>query len=124
MFDSGFFVEKVIDELEARGVYGVVLIKKRQYWLRNVPDDNIDKQFEGKKMGAVDFLNKNTNEGEAFKIHYIKEPDYVIKLMAPWMTLNNLEGANTKRDWKENVVIKLKQFVYKQHFGAYFRYRH
>ena len=83
-------------------MYGVVLIKKRQYWLRNVPDDNIDKQFEGKNMGAVDCLEMNTDEVKLFKIHYMKEPDYVMKLMSSWMTLDNLEGANTKRDWKEN----------------------
>ena len=100
VFDSGFFVEKGIDELEARGVYGVVLIKTRQYWLRNVPDNNIDKQFEGKKMGAVDFLEMKTYEGNFFKIHCVKESNYVMKLMSLWMTLSDLEGANTKRDWK------------------------
>ena len=46
-------------------------------------------------MGAVDCLEMTTDEGKAFKIHCMKEPDYIMKLMTSWMTLNNLEGANT-----------------------------
>ena len=45
VFDSEFCVAKGIVELEASGG---ALIKKRWYWLRNVPDDDIDKYFEGK----------------------------------------------------------------------------
>ena len=55
VFDSGFCVAKGFVELEDRGVYGGAMIKKRQYWPRNVPGDDIDKHFEGKEVGAVDF---------------------------------------------------------------------
>ena len=48
-------------------------------------------------MGAVDCLDTKTDEGRAFKIHYMKEPGYVMKLMAPWMTLKILEGTHIKR---------------------------
>ena len=54
MFDSGFFVAKGIVELEARGMYGGLLINKRQYWPSNIPGNDIDKHFEGKEVGAVD----------------------------------------------------------------------
>ena len=52
----------------------------------------------------------NKDEGKAFKIHCMKEPDYVMKLMASCMTLKYLEDANTKRDWKENGVRKSNFF--------------
>ena len=48
VFDSGFYIAKGIVELEAKGVYGGALIKKRKYWPMNVPGDEIDKHFEGK----------------------------------------------------------------------------
>ena len=32
-----------------------------------------------------------------------------MKLMTSWITLNNLEGGNTKRDWKENGFRKSKK---------------
>ena len=47
-------------------------------------------------------MEVKTDEGFFFKIHCMKEPDYVMKLVELWMRLNDLEGANTKRDWKEN----------------------
>ena len=37
------------------------------------------------------------------------------------MKLNYFEGANTKKDWKENGVWKLKQFFYKQLLMSYVR---
>ena len=90
VFDRGFFVAKGVVELGARGAYGGTLIKKRRYWPNNVPDDDIDKHFEGKEVGSVDFLEMKTDEGKSFKIHCSKEPDYVMKLVASWMTLNDL----------------------------------
>ena len=48
VFESGFCVAKEIVGLEARGVYGGVLIKKQQYWPRNVSGSDTDKHFEGK----------------------------------------------------------------------------
>ena len=75
-------------------------------------------------MGAVDCLEMKTYEGKSFKIHCMKEPYYVMKLMESWMTLNNLEGANTKRYRKENGFRKSKQIFLKQPYGMHFRYRH
>ena len=40
------------------------------------------------------------------------------------MTLDDFEGANTKRDRKENGVWKSKNVFYKQPFGTHFRYMH
>lgn len=124
VMDSGFCVAKGIVELEARGVYGAALIKKRRYWPKSVPGNEIDKHFEDKEVGYCSMLQTKTEEGKPFKIFCMKEPDYVMKVMASWMTLNELEGARTKRDWKENGVNKSKTFNYRQPFGLHFRYRH
>ena len=61
VFDSGFCVAKGIVGLEDRGVYGGVLIKKRRYWPRNVPESDIGKHFEGKYVGSVDCLEMNAD---------------------------------------------------------------
>ena len=56
---------------------------------------------------------------------FFKEPDYVIKLMASWMTLDDLVGARTRRDFIDRFGTKeTKQFAYWQPFGVHFRYRH
>ena len=62
-------------------MYGGVLTNKRRYWPNNVPVDDIFKKFEGKEVGVIDCLEMKTDEGKVFKIHYTKEPYYVIKLM-------------------------------------------
>ena len=51
-------------------------------------------------MVVVDCFDIKTDEGKSINIYCMKEPYYVIKLMISWMTLNNSEGANTKRYWK------------------------
>ena len=81
VFESGFFVANVIFELETRCVYGVGLIKKRRYWSRNVPGNDIDKHFEGKEVVLVDFLEMKIYGGNVFKIHHIKKSYYVMKLI-------------------------------------------
>ena len=60
VFDSRFCVANGIVELEARGMYGGALIKKRQYFPNNVPGDDIDNHFEGKEVGAVHCLEMRT----------------------------------------------------------------
>ena len=65
----------------------------------------------------VDCLYMKTDEGGKFKINCTKEPYYVMKLMASWMTLNDLEGESNKSYWKENGVRKPKECFCKQPFG-------
>ena len=55
----------------------------------------------------------------------MKEPDYVMKIMASWMILDELEGAKTRGDFIDSSVTKeTKQFTSRQTFGLNFRYRH
>ena len=54
----------------------------------------------------------------------MKELDYVMKIMASWMTLDKLEGARTRRDFIDSSEMKeTKQFTYRQPFGIHLRYR-
>ena len=42
-----------------------------------------------------------------------KEPYYVMKIMSSWMTLDELEGRNTKRDYTDNEGLRVsKSFTY------------
>ena len=52
------------------------------------------------EVGDVDMVMAATKEGKPFKIFCFKEPDYVMKIMASWMMLNELERGNTKRFYK------------------------
>ena len=99
VLDSGFCVSKGIVALEAKGVYAGALIKKHKYWPKGVPGaPAIDRHFANKEVGDVDMVEVMTEEGpqgKPFKIFCFKEPDYIMKIMATWMTLDELPEANT-----------------------------
>jgi hypothetical protein len=55
----------------------------------------------------------------------MKEPDYVMKIMATGGSLMaNDSCRTTSRSWIEGGVPKCKDFTYTQPFDHHFRYRH
>ena len=42
-------------------------------------------------------ITEDGNGGKAFNIFCLKEPEYVMKIMATWITLEVLDGANTRQ---------------------------
>ena len=64
-------------------------------------------------------------DNKLFKIFCMKDPDYVMKIVASWITLDELEGARTRRYFIDSSGTKeTKQFTYRQPYGISFRYRH
>ena len=55
----------------------------------------------------------------------MKEPEYVMKIMASWMTIDELEGAKTRRSFIDSSEMNnTKQFTCPQPLGLHFKYRH
>ena len=53
---------------------------------------------------------------------FFKYPNCVIKIMESWMTLDKLEGENTKQNYMENEGCHvIKRFMYHQPFGLKLR---
>ena len=124
VLNSGFCVSKGITELEAKGVYSRALIKKRHYWPKGVPRDLIDNHFKDKEISDFGMPEARTQDNKLFQILCMKDPDYVMKIMASWMTLDALEGAKTRRDFIDSSGTKdTEQFTCRQPFGIHFRYR-
>ena len=70
-------------------------------------------------------ITEEVPEGKAFKIFFFKEPEYVMKIMATWMTLEELDGADTRREYKGpdgDSLVRI--FTYCHPFGLHFCYRH
>ena len=99
ILDSLFCVTKGITEIEAKCVYVRDLTKKRHYWPKGVSGDFIDTHFQGKEVGDVGMLEAINQDNNSFQIFCMKEPDYVMNIMVSWMTLRELEGAKTRRDF-------------------------
>ena len=80
ILDSGFCVLQAIVELKKQGLFAAALIKKRRYWPKLVPGDEIIAHFNDKEVGVVDAI-KGTMDSVPFHIHGMKEPDYISMLM-------------------------------------------
>ena len=86
VLDSGSCVLKAIVELMKKGLFAASLIKKRWYWPKYIPDDNIIQHFVDKEVGHCDALVGKMN-GVPFHVQVMKEPDYVMMLMSTCGTL-------------------------------------
>ena len=83
-------MSKGITALLGFGVYTYALTKKRKYWPKGVPGDDIDQYFSEKDVTFMDMLESITEDGpkgKAFNIFCFKEPEYVKNIMVIWMTL-------------------------------------
>ena len=54
----------------------------------------------------------------------MNEPNYVMKIMCKWMTLDDFEGGQTWQDYLVDGVKTTKKFCYKQPFGTHYKFRH
>ena len=122
---SGFCVTKGIIYIKAKGVYAAALIKKRSYRKKGVPGDLIDNKFEDKEVSDVAVIEKITEYNNLLKIFLMKEPDYVMKIMASWMKLDEVEGTRKRRYYIYiSGTKRTKQFTYRHPFGINFIYIH
>ena len=70
-------------------------------------------------------IEARTQDNKSFRIFCIKHTDYVMEIMASWLTLHELEGAETRRDFIYSSGTKeTKKFKHRNPFGLHFRYRH
>ena len=120
VLDSGFCVLKALVALHEKGIYAGALIKKRRYWPALVPGKAMDERFAGKSPGECEAITGTLNSSPYF-IWGMKEPDYVMKIMAT--------GGVLAEDETCRVTYRVSgddrtTFRYKKPFDWHFRYRH
>jgi hypothetical protein len=76
--DSGFCVASGMTALNAKGVYGQFLIKKRRYWPKYVPGELIDRHMGGKHLGETETYVQNI-DGMCFFVHCFCDADWMTK---------------------------------------------
>ena len=108
--NSDLCVTKGLVELRKKGVFGAALIKKRRYWPENIKGDEIDAHFSSKEVGNVDAV-KQVEDGAAYHVFFMKEPDYVMKIMTTYGTSDSTD-KRTRRKFKCGGVMDTKEFMY------------
>ena len=87
-------------------MYAASLIKKSCYWLKQVLVDLIDTQFEDNEDGGVGMIEARTEDNKLQRIFFTKEPYYVMNIIASLITLDELEGANTRKHFIDRSRMK------------------
>lgn len=124
ILDSGFCVLEAIIQLRKKGVFAGALIKKRRYWPKYIKGDAIKKHFEDKDVGSVDAWPGELH-GVPFHVFSMKEPDYIMSIMATYGTTNEIEEGETRRQYKgDDGADKSTTFKYTELFYNHYKYRH
>ena len=126
VLDSGFCVLKAIIELRKVGVFACALIKKRQSWPIGVPGDAMQRRFDRPEVtvGDVDAIT-GVQDDVPYFIWGMKEPDYVMRMMATGGPLGSTEECReTKRRCMEGDRVVERKFKYTCPYDWHFRYRH
>ena len=110
IMDSGFCVTKGLMQLQNKGVFVAALIKKRRYWPANIKGDAIDAHFVSKEVGTV-YAVKQVEYGVAYHVFFMKDPDYIMKLMKTYGTLDPMD-KRTQRKFKRGGIMETKDFMY------------
>ena len=98
--------------------------KKRCYWPKFIDGAAIDSHFDLKEIGTTDSL-PGTLDGINFKVFFVKEEDYVMKLMATYEVLRPIDGGLTQRSvTRRSGIPESVSFVYTEPFINHFKFRH
>ena len=96
------------------------LIKKRKYWPKNIPGQAIIDHMADKAVGSSGAL-QGVLGGVPFSVIFMKEPDYVMKIMSSFGTLEpNNPARMTSRIADGNTI----RFPYPEMVDNHFVYRH
>ena len=120
VLDSGFCVLEGLIALKKLGVFAHAVIKKRRYGPKYIPGDEIEEHMKEKKFGEVDCL-KGTLDNEPYNVYCMKEPDYVMKLMATYGSLTHHDGETKNIRW---VGDEKNEFKYLKPYSDHYKYRH
>ena len=123
VLDSGFCVVKGIAELAKKGVYAGALTKKKRYWPKGVPGDDIIAHMVDKAVGEIDALRMMV-DGTSMHMYAMKDTDYTMMIMSSYSCLDHNDEHNTKWVWMEDGKQKIITFNYPEPMSIHFKFRH
>ncbi|KAL3784439.1 hypothetical protein ACHAWO_012771 [Cyclotella atomus] len=101
-------------------MYGQSLIKKRKYWPKWVPGDQIGKWFEGKPLGFSKTLKQDI-DGIPFYVHCSRDTRFVTKMMS---THGLLTPNPEHKTWRQNQNNQWVNFLYPEFLSRHNHSKH
>ena len=102
--DIVFCVLEVLISMFEKVVLGSVLIKKRHYWHKGVPEEDIPRHMQNKEVGCVGAV-EGSIRGKSYHIVAIQYPDYLMVMMTTYGKLDHLEGHTNSGGTRERMGI-------------------
>ena len=122
ILDSGFCVLKALIELRKVGVFGSAVIKKRRYWPKDIPGEEIREHFADKNIGDHDTL-PGCLDGIKFHIYAMKDAGFVSMWMSTYGTQTRVDGHQARRFIKQGNNTVTTEFDYPEVISNHYRYR-
>jgi hypothetical protein len=102
--------------------YSLALIKKRQYWPKYIPGNEVTRHFDDKKVGDTDAL-AGCLHGVRFHVYAMKEPDYVLQLMSTYGSLTRMGNDRTRQIEKSDGTKSVATMKYPEVVYNHYKYR-
>jgi hypothetical protein len=123
ILDSGFCVLRGIIELYKKGVFAAAMIKKRRYWPKDIPGDDIVRAMQDYPIGSSARIPGTTFDNVNFDIFALKDKDYVLMFMSTYgaLTVNHDQKISFRA--ADQPGAQPITFYYPEVAGNHFRYR-
>ena len=95
IMDRRFYILEGLIFMVEKGVFGSVLIQKRRYCTKGVPEVYIIWNIQQMEVGDL-YTFPYTIHGKRYYIMTLKEPNHIMLMMTTYRTLENLEGSDTQ----------------------------
>jgi hypothetical protein len=124
VLDSGFCVLRALIELKKVGLFACAVIKKRRYWPAMVPGGEMTEAFNDANIGASMAIS-GVLDGVKYFLWGLKEPSYVMKMMATGGPLiANETCKDQRRRFNEGGVEVSRTFQFPLPYDWHYRFRH
>jgi len=124
VLDSGFCVLRALIELKKVGLFACAVIKKRRYWPAMVPGDEMTEAFNDANVGDSVAIS-GVLDGVKYFLWALKEPSYVMKMMATGGPLiANETCKDQRRRFNEGGVEVSRTFQFPLPYDWHYRFRH
>lgn len=115
VLDSGFCILKALIALKQKGIFAAALIKKHRYWPTLVPGKHVLDYFTSKMVGSLDAIS-GILDSVKYTIWCMKEPDYVMQIMAMGVLLCTMVEKEVKHVWSDGGSEETMTFQYAKPF--------
>ncbi len=122
VMDSGFCVSEGLVQLRKKGLFGCMVVKKKRYWPKGVPGDDVIAHMLEKEVGAAAVAELEWNK-QAIRLFAVREPDYVFQMISTF-GVSDASVTPRVRYWQADGQTIFKTIFYPIPVDQYYLFRH